>query len=161
MLKITDYLKENGIITNVEAPERHELIEKFGDLFFPENIEKKSELIKLLNKRESLGSTGIGRGYAIAHTRTLLTEKIEIGIITTKGTDYNSIDNEPVYFAFGIIAPYGEIIKQYLPLLSATAFLINSKSLDGIIKRIKKQEEINPNEILNIILDYEKQTIKN
>lgn len=63
-------------------------------------------LSSTLLKREELGSTGIGRGIAIPHCRSLIVDKLEIGIgRSTKGINFNSIDKKPVNLVFLIVAP--------------------------------------------------------
>jgi len=62
-------------------------------------LDEKSEgiLFKMLKRRENLGSTGIGRGIAIPHCRSLVVNRLRIAFGRKKdGIDFNAIDDQPV-----------------------------------------------------------------
>jgi mannitol/fructose-specific phosphotransferase system IIA component (Ntr-type) len=157
MIKLTEYLKKgNGcrIKTNVEAPERNDLLLEFGSYFFPRNEKYKEMFFKLIKKRENQGSTGIGKGFAIPHTRTILVDNLDLAIITTNGTKFNSIDGKLVYLAIGVIAPPVETCNSYLPILGTISQLTKKQVMIDLVERIKK-EDISPEEIFETIKQYE------
>jgi len=158
MIPLTDYLnKDNSkprILTNVNALGVDELLEQFGYLFFPDNEKNRETLISQLKKRENLGTTGIGRGFAIPHIRTLLVDKVQASIITTKGTNYNSIDNNPVFFAVSIIGPHGEINQSYLPLLTYIARFVKLEEGTKLMEDITKRD-VTSEDIMESLRDYE------
>ncbi len=87
-------------------------------------LDEKSEgiLFKMLKRRENLGSTGIGRGIAIPHCRSLVVNRLRIAFGRKKdGIDFNAIDDEPVHHLFLIVAPPLEVSNQYLPVLGKIA----------------------------------------
>jgi mannitol/fructose-specific phosphotransferase system IIA component (Ntr-type) len=87
-------------------------------------LDDKSEgiLFKMLKRRENLGSTGIGRGIAIPHCRSLVVNRLRIAFgRKPDGIDYNAIDDEPVNHFFLIVAPPLEVSNQYLPVLGKIA----------------------------------------
>ena len=57
-------------------------------------------------RREQMGSTGLGRGVAIPHTRLESMQGV-FGVFgrCPKGTPYNAIDGEPVHFIFLMLSP--------------------------------------------------------
>jgi nitrogen PTS system EIIA component len=57
-------------------------------------------------KREELGSTGIGRGVAVPHTKHASVEKLvgTVGV-SHSGVDFNSLDGEKVHLFFLLISP--------------------------------------------------------
>lgn len=88
------------------------------------SLDEKSEgiLFKMLKRRENLGSTGIGRGIAIPHCRSLVVNRLRIAFGRKPGgIDYNAIDDEPVHHFFLIVAPPLEVSNQYLPVLGKIA----------------------------------------
>jgi mannitol/fructose-specific phosphotransferase system IIA component (Ntr-type) len=82
----------------------------------------KEMLFKMLKKRENLGSTGIGKGFAIPHCRSLVVDKLNVAFGRhLKGLDFNSIDGKPAHYFFLIVAPPVEISNYYLPVLGKVA----------------------------------------
>jgi len=93
--------------------------------------EKSDELFRLLKKRENLGSTGIGKGVAIPHCRSLVVDRLRV-VYGRKpaGLDFDAVDGKPVHHLFLIVAPPVEISNQYLPVLGKIAqFCKNPKNL--------------------------------
>jgi nitrogen PTS system EIIA component len=75
-------------------------------------------LLEMIRRRESLGSTGVGRGVAIPHGRsTAATQTKVVFARSSKGIEYESIDREPCQVFFLIVAPYEDRRQEYLPLL--------------------------------------------
>lgn len=96
--------------------------ELVGLLRLPEPATRKIE--DLLDRREALGSTGIGRGIAIPHCRTLAVPRLLLAFGRhVAGVDYAAIDGRPVHHFFLIVAPPMEVSNQYLPLLGRIAQL--------------------------------------
>jgi mannitol/fructose-specific phosphotransferase system IIA component (Ntr-type) len=79
-------------------------------------------LLRVLQRRESLGSTGMGRGIAIPHCRSLVASRLRLGYgHSRKGIEFQAIDSKPVHHLFLIVAPPLEISNQYLPVLGRIA----------------------------------------
>ncbi len=79
-------------------------------------------LQKMLRRRESLGSTGVGRGVAIPHTRSMLVTELRLAYGRhPAGIPWAAIDNRPVHFFFLIVAPPLEVSNEYLPVLGRIA----------------------------------------
>ncbi len=87
-------------------------------------LDEKSDamLFKMLKRRENLGSTGIGRGIAIPHCRSLVVNKLRVAFgRKPDGVDFKAMDDKPVHFLFLIVAPPLEVSNQYLPVLGKIA----------------------------------------
>jgi mannitol/fructose-specific phosphotransferase system IIA component (Ntr-type) len=81
-------------------------------------------LFKMLKRRENLGSTGIGRGIAIPHCRSLVVNRLRVAFgRRPEAIDFKAIDEKPVSFFFLIVAPPLEVSNQYLPVLGKIAQL--------------------------------------
>jgi mannitol/fructose-specific phosphotransferase system IIA component (Ntr-type) len=79
-------------------------------------------LFKTLKRRENLGSTGIGKGIAIPHCRSLVVNRLRLAYgRKPAGTDFDAIDGAAVYNFFLIVAPPLEVSNQYLPVLGKIA----------------------------------------
>ena len=57
-------------------------------------------------KREDLGSTGIGRGVAVPHTKHPSVSRL-VGTVAVShsGVDFESLDGEPVQLFFLLVSP--------------------------------------------------------
>lgn len=79
-------------------------------------------LRRMLQRREQLGSTGVGRGIAIPHCRSLVVPRLRMayGRIPA-GTNFDAIDGLPVHHVFLIVAPPVEVSNDYLPALGQLA----------------------------------------
>jgi nitrogen PTS system EIIA component len=65
-----------------------------------------ADIIKAIMKREELGSTGIGRGVAVPHTKHASVEKLigTVGVSPT-GLDFESLDGQPASLFFLLVSP--------------------------------------------------------
>lgn len=158
-LKLSYYLSElstpRRILTNIEARTLDDLLSEFGKLFSPDDQRKQDKLFELLKKREEIATTGLGKGYAIPHARTALIDSTKIGIVTTKGTDYNSIDKTPVYIAIGILEHIPERDHLYLQMLKICGDIIKRDLFGKTIREIKEGLEIDPQHIYDALIAYE------
>ena len=81
-------------------------------------IRSQSLVLETLLKRETLGSTGIGKGVAIPHCRSLAVSDIHVVVgLSQAGIPYQAIDNKDVHLFFLILAPYEDDSNCYLPVL--------------------------------------------
>jgi mannitol/fructose-specific phosphotransferase system IIA component (Ntr-type) len=79
-------------------------------------------LLRALQRRESLGSTGVGRGIAIPHCRSAVVSKVRLAYgHRAEGVSYQAIDGLPVHDFFLIVAPPDEVVNMYLPVLGKVA----------------------------------------
>lgn len=113
------------------------------DLVF--SIKKGSDaelIVSTLLKREELGSTGIGKGIAIPHCRSLAVDKLEISVgRTTKPINFNAIDKKPVSLIFLIIAPPQDPGNQYLITLGKIVQIAKEMTKKNLIQKPQTPEE--------------------
>src|SRR5437660_7806715 len=120
-MELRDFFSEDAIKLELEGNTKDEMLNELIDLL---GLDDKSEgmLFKMLKRRENLGSTGIGRGIAIPHCRSLVVSKLRVAFGRKKGgLDFKAIDEKPVHFFFLIVAPPLEVSNQYLPVLGKIA----------------------------------------
>jgi len=120
-MELREFFSEEAIKLEVEGTTKDEVLKELIGLL---GLDDKSEgmLFKMLKRRENLGSTGIGRGIAIPHCRSLVVSKLRVAFGRKKqGLDFKAIDEKPVNFFFLIVAPPLEVSNQYLPVLGKIA----------------------------------------
>mgnify|MGYP000097261832 FL=1 len=144
-------LSEERVKIGMKAKNKDEALEELVDLLkLPQN--SKNIILEALKKREVIGSTGIGRGIAIPHTRSTIVNDVYLAIgVSKEGIDFQSVDNQPVRLFFLLVAP---------PNDPGTTYLIVLGKIAQIAKRIAK-ENIDylsiedPKELINLILSLE------
>jgi nitrogen PTS system EIIA component len=120
-MELRQFFTEDAIKLELEGTSKDEVLKELISLL---KLDEKSEgmLYKMLKRRENLGSTGIGRGIAIPHCRSLVVNKLRVAFgRKTAGVDFKAIDEKPVNFFFLIVAPPLEVSNQYLPVLGKIA----------------------------------------
>lgn len=95
-----------------------------------------------LISREKLGSTGIGQGIAIPHSRLENCHRV-IGCLFTleQFVDFESIDNEPVDLLFVLFVPL-DATSEHLQLLSQIAEKFNNQTLCKKLRDAKDSESL-------------------
>ena len=95
-------------------------------------------LHKMLKRREALGSTGVGRGVAIPHARTLVVDRLRLAFgHHARGIAYDAIDAKPVQHFFLIVAPPVELSNQYLPVLGRVAQFVKEPDVPGRLATLR------------------------
>ncbi len=138
---LREFFAEDAIALDLTSQTKDDLLKELISLL---KLDEKSEamLYKMLKRRENLGSTGIGRGIAIPHCRSLVVNRLRVAFgRRTAGVDYKAIDDKPVQFFFLIVAPPLEVSNQYLPVL-------------GKIAQFAKEEDV-PKRLLEITTPQE------
>jgi len=135
-MKISDILKEDYIIAELEAGDKKESLNEVS-LFLEHKgaIQDHSQLFQALLEREQLGSTGIGDNMAIPHAKYEGIEKITtVFARSRKGIEFQSLDRKPVLFIFLLLAPPGST-GLHLKALAKIARLFKNPTLrENILK---------------------------
>src|SRR5881392_2403852 len=120
-MELREFFSEDAIKLDVAGTTKDDVLKELISLLA---LDEKSQgmLFKMLKRRENLGSTGIGRGIAIPHCRSLVASRLRVAFGHKKsGVDFDAIDGQPVFNFFMIIAPPLEVSNQYLPVLGRIA----------------------------------------
>src|SRR5512140_208408 len=103
-MKFADFIRVQAIKADLAAADKDSAIEELvGGLVAANEIAagEQESIVKAIMKREELGSTGIGRGVAVPHTKHPSVSRL-IGTVgvSSEGIDFNSLDGEKVQFFF-------------------------------------------------------------
>lgn len=99
-------------------------------------------LLRILQRRENLGSTGVGRGIAIPHGRSLVVSRLRLAFgRKPDGIEFQAIDGKPVFSFFLIVAPPLEISNQYLPVLGKIAQFSKEPDVPGRLGSISSPDD--------------------
>ena len=120
-MQLREFFNREVVALDLEATGKDEVLKEMIQLL---DLDEKSQgiLFKMLKRRENLGSTGIGRGIAIPHCRSLVVDRLRIAFgRTTQPIEFDAIDDNATRFFFLIVAPPLEVSNQYLPVLGKIA----------------------------------------
>ena len=129
-MKIMDFLSEKAATVNLKATNKEGIIKELIDLLIEAGeIEPKAKdkLVKTILAREALGSTGIGQGVAIPHGKCDCVSKLIAAFgISQKGIDYDSLEGEPAYIFFLLVAA-ADTAGPHLKALARISRLLKDK----------------------------------
>ncbi len=90
--------------------------------------------------REKSGSTGLGRGVAVAHGKTPLADRVIVALgISRRGIEFEAPDGLPVKLLFLVASP-PEMSCEYLLALSAIAGLCRNDDLKERLLAVSADE---------------------
>lgn len=148
-MKLYSLIKPECINLNIESKKKADVLR---ELVSQIRKDKESDLlVSALCKREDLGSTGIGKGVAIPHGRSLVIDKLELVIGRSEGgVDFNAIDKKPVHLFFLIVAPPQDPGNQYLITLGRVAVVCQE-----LLKRKLYEKPQSAEEFIELVKEIE------
>ena len=120
-MRLREFFSEDAVNLHLKGTTKDEVLKELVGLF---KLDDKAQtmLVKMLKRRETLGSTGIGQSIAIPHCRSTVVNRLRVAFgRKLEGIDYKAIDDKPVHYFFLIVAPPLEVSNQYLPVLGKIA----------------------------------------
>jgi fructose-specific phosphotransferase system IIA component len=136
-MTLGDILQKEQIITELNAANRWEAIDELITRLVecgkirPENKEQIAAVVK---KRETSMSTGIGFGIGIPHASTdLIYEVVGAFGRSSKGVNFDALDNQPVHLVMLFLVPQGQF-QKHLHTLANIAKLLHSKEFRSALQ---------------------------
>ena len=156
-MKISDFLTAKAVAPDLKSTTKEKIIEELvGLLISAGAIDKKfkSKVMEVLMAREALGSTAIGQGIAIPHGKCDCVKKI-VGClgVSKKGINFDSLDGEPAYIFFLLLAPV-DSAGPHLKALARISRLLKDKYFRDSLKNVKDDKAI-----LKLIAQEEEQIV--
>jgi len=109
-------LSVNDIVPDLRAKTKQEAIrETVARLSATGAIRKEQEegLVQAVLRREDLGSTGIGDGFAVPHAEhPSIAAPVGAMAISPKGIDFDALDGQPVHYVFLFAYPTGQRVDH-------------------------------------------------
>ncbi len=139
---LREYFAEDAIGLDLQARAKDDILQELVGLL---RLDPKAEalLLKKLKERESVGSTGIGRGVAIPHCRATAVSRLRVAFgRSLEGVDYKSMDDKPAQLFFLIVAPPLEVSNQYLPVLGKIAQFVKDEDVPPKLLKIATPREL-------------------
>lgn len=108
-MKFSSFILVDAIRADLKAEDKRSIVEELvGAIVAAGGVkaEEQESVVQAVMKREELGSTGIGRGVAVPHSKHASVNRL-IGTvgISRDGVDFNSLDGEKVQIFFLLVSP--------------------------------------------------------
>jgi len=140
-VRLREFFSEDAINLDLQATSKDAVLKELVGLL---KLDEKADamLFKMLKRRETLGSTGIGQGIAIPHCRSLVVNRLRVAFgRRLAGVDFKAIDDQPVHYFFLIVAPPLEVSNQYLPVLGKIAQFAKDSDVPARLAKLKAPPE--------------------
>ena len=140
-LHLREFFSDDAVDLSLKSTTKDAVLKELVGLL---KLDEKADgmLYKMLKRRETLGSTGIGQNIAIPHCRSLVVNRLRVAFgRKLEGIDFKAIDDKPVQFFFLIVAPPLEVSNQYLPVLGKIAQFAKEEDVPKRLLEIRTPQE--------------------
>ena len=140
-MHLRDFFQPNAIALDLRGADKDAVLAELVALLGVGDRNSET-LLRVLQRRESLGSTGMGRGIAIPHCRSLVVNHLRLAYGQHQaGVDFQAIDGQPAHHFFLIVAPPLEISNQYLPVLGRIAQFAKDPDVPERLSQLRSADE--------------------
>ncbi len=151
-MKLSELININSIIPELASKDKKSVLKELaGSIAHQELSVDENVLLKVLMEREQLGTTGIGDGVAIPHGKLSDIDRPIISFGRSRdGLDFDSMDGQPSYLFFLLIAPdnssgvHLQVLAKIANLLKNNAFrkeLMEAGSTEELYRMIIRTDE--------------------
>jgi fructose-specific phosphotransferase system IIA component len=144
-MKFADFVSREAIRADLTAEDKEGVIREMTQALLAAGKIQAGEhdsIVKAILKREELGSTGIGRGVAVPHTKHPSVPRL-IGTVavSSEGVDFDSLDGEKVNLFFLLISP-PDRPGDHLRALENVSRQLRDESFCKFLKQARNVDEI-------------------
>lgn len=142
-MNIKEIITEKTIKINLEANDKTDLLKKMINLISNSNLLKdKNDAEKEIFTRESIMSTGVGKGIALPHAKTNSVDgSVGAVAVLKKPVHFDSFDGKPVDVVFMLLGRESDV-TNHLRLLSKISRVMNNDAIKQEILNSKSELEL-------------------
>jgi PTS system nitrogen regulatory IIA component len=120
-MTIGDLIGSNNVIDGLRAADKTQLLQELARRAGAALSLDQRVILDALQARENLGSTGLGKGFALPHARLdVLTRAFALFVRLARPIDFASIDGLPVNLMILLLTP-ANAGNQHLAMLAGLA----------------------------------------
>ena len=144
-MKFSDFVKTEAIKAELTASTKEDVIRELVTSLVDSGqigADNQETIVQAVLKREELGSTGIGRGIAVPHTKHPSVSK-PVGTVgvSPSGIDFQSLDGEQVQLFFMLISPPDQP-NDHLRALENISKQLQDETFCRFLKQSRTAEDI-------------------
>ena len=141
-MKLIEFIALDSIFVDVDVDSKKNLFKLISNFFAKDDFEESSKIIEKLSERERLGSTGVGNGIAIPHSKISIIKKTKVLFLKLKtAVDFSAPDKKDVDLVFVILAPKN-CQSEHLLFLSSISSFVKNKNFVQKLRKLKNSKEI-------------------
>jgi len=142
-MKLSEIFTQQLIISNLKAHDKKGVLEELSQVITEQNPSlNKRSLLQVLLERERLGSTGIGDGIALPHGKLAELSNLLVSFgRSINGLDFDSIDEQPAYLFFLLLAPENSA-GMHLTALAKISRMLKDANFRQRLMGAKSRKEI-------------------
>jgi PTS system fructose-specific IIA component/PTS system nitrogen regulatory IIA component len=153
-MKFADFVSRDAICAALAAEEKEPAIREMATALKESgkiDEDQFESIVAAILKREELGSTGIGRGVAVPHTKHPSVDQIIATVaVSEPGVGFDALDGEKVHLLFLLISPPDrpgdhlralENISRQLRDDTFCSFLKQSRTVDDIWQLLEEADD--------------------
>lgn len=144
-MKLSDFVVPEAIIPDLKASSKEEAIRAMIESLKTTGSIKADDAEGILSavlKREELGSTGIGNGVAVPHTKHPSVDQLIATVALSKeGVDFASLDGDDVHILFLLVSP-PDRPGDHLRGLENISRHLRNQNFCNFLKQAKTQADV-------------------
>src|SRR5210317_56628 len=141
-MKISALLSPTSIFLDVEVTSKKKLLELIANIVAGRTQLSESAIFGNLLNRERLGSTALGRGFAVPHARVEnLDDTLACFFRLKEAVNFEAPDDVPVDLVFTIVIPE-QATEEHLIILSSLARVFSNEEVCEAIRVAGSKDEI-------------------
>jgi len=127
-MKLSKFCEEDLVLFDLKAKNKNDAIKELVELASRSNmVRDRDEVLRAVQEREKLVTTGVGYGVAFPHAKTRALKGIVIVFARSdEGIEFQAMDKKPVKLFFLIAAPE-DAIGAHLNVMARLSFLMKSE----------------------------------
>ena len=144
-MKFADFVVREAVRAGLDSDDKEGVIREMAQSLVDAGKVSSREFEGIVGKileREELGSTGIGRGVAVPHTKhTSVDRLVGTVAVSPEGVDFDSLDGEKVQLFFLLLSP-PDRPGDHLRALENVSRQLRNDSFCRFLKQAKSREDI-------------------
>ena len=141
--ELQECLQAGGVFYRLSGDDKPAVLRNVVEMLrLPDGVDRE-HLLKALQAREALESTGLGDGIAIPHVRNPIVLHIQRPLVTLcfleKPVDFGALDGKPVHALFTLVSP---TVKAHLHLLSRLTFALRDSRFKALVRQQAGRDDI-------------------
>jgi PTS system nitrogen regulatory IIA component len=139
-MAVGQLIDRKHVVVGLRVPDKLRLLEQLARRAASELSLDEQAVFQELWRREELGSTGLGKGFALPHARMrMLSEAFTLFVRLARPIEFQAIDGKPVDIVILLLTPLGAD-SQHLATLAALSRSLREEILLQRLRRAPDAE---------------------
>ena len=144
-MKLTDFVVREAVVPDLKVENKQQAIRGLVAALKDAGViadQDEDGIVAAIMKREELGSTGIGRGVAVPHTKHPNVDRLIATVaICHEGVDFASLDGDAVHILFLLVSPPDKP-GDHLRGLENISRHLRSETFCNFLKQARSKDEV-------------------